>query len=267
VTKNEESAHTLDSVPHVQEWRNQEEPSNCILSGDRAAGGTWRPGLGAGLAALAICTFACLGLPTTAVASRAPSRVERVAITRAAITTEGGQGLLIRVTDIRVSTAGPWAVATIALFRRKYLKKPEEIFDGTFYRDRGRWLDTNSIKTPHRTPPGAVVRDLGLAPNPSKGGGGLSTLAIIGIVVGGLILLSAIGGRSGRKSGGTSGNFVPTASFPGSQPARKEVKCPNCVGRKWENCRLCLGAGCWGCQGGRVTCQTCQGKGTVLARG
>jgi hypothetical protein len=57
------------------------------------------------------------------------------------------------------------------------------------------------------------------------------------------------------------------ALFPGSQRqvAGGEVPCPTCVGRTWVNCRLCGGAGCWGCRGGRITCKTCKGRGTVPA--
>jgi hypothetical protein len=60
---------------------------------------------------------------------------------------------------------------------------------------------------------------------------------------------------------------IPTAPFPASQrqAAGGEVQCPGCAGRTWVNCRLCSGAGCWGCKGGRITCQRCDGKGTVPA--
>lgn len=71
--------------------------------------------------------------------------------------------------------------------------------------------------------------------------------------------------RDGARRGWDRG---PTAPLVGSQPAGGERRCPNCAGRKTQNCRNCGGDyfGCWACKGGQVTCQICNGTGTVLAR-
>jgi hypothetical protein len=241
-----------------------------------------------GLVCLTLALLAvALAVPAIAEAYRAATPAEQSEMERSAVLYHENPnsdvpGTNVTVTNVKVSTAGPWALASVAVTAKATGEQaggPE-----AFRQIDGTWTDVGFFnEEPASMLPEAVAKDLGVpylpsnesgtststarrAPNPTKGGGGLSTLAIIGIVVGGLILLSAIGGRSGRKSGWTSGNSVPTAAFPGSQPAGNQVECPNCRGRKWENCRLCGGAGCWGCRGGRVTCQTCKGTGTAPAR-
>ena len=72
-----------------------------------------------------------------------------------------------------------------------------------------------------------------------------------------------------REETRSANGRVPTASYPSRspQPAVLAVECPNCRGRKWVSCRSCGGRfeGCGFCRGGRVTCQTCNGTGTVPA--
>lgn len=58
-----------------------------------------------------------LALPTVAMAWRPPSKTERAAIVRAA---QGSPRAVpekpVHVSDIRVSTVGPWAAATVTLY-------------------------------------------------------------------------------------------------------------------------------------------------------
>ncbi len=67
-----------------------------------------------------------------------------------------------------------------------------------------------------------------------------------------------------RKGARSANARVLTAPYPSRspQPAVLGVECPTCRGRKWVSCRNCFN-GCQFCQGGRVTCKTCQGTGTV----
>jgi hypothetical protein len=96
---------------------------------------------------------ALLVAPAAAQASREPRPSERAAIVRAARRTEAAPGVKVRVADVRVSTAGPWAVATVTLVYPASSQEQEE----HFRRAGARWIDTQ------REMPLADQRSLGLA--------------------------------------------------------------------------------------------------------
>jgi hypothetical protein len=110
---------------------------------------------------LALLIAAGLWIPPSALAARDPTAAERVAITGAAAETEAGPTQRVVVTNIEVSTKGPWAVADVALYLRGVAEVEQEMTD-TFYKRGGRWLDTANANTPERTMPAAVESDLGL---------------------------------------------------------------------------------------------------------
>jgi hypothetical protein len=179
------------------------------------------------------CCALSLALPSTTVASRPPHPNQRTAITRAAIATDGGPLLLVRVTGIRISIAGPWATAIVTIFQRKFPRHPEMSAVESFYSDDGRWLDTNNANTPERNPPSAVQADLGLQPNSTKGGNGLSTAAIIGIVLGALVLVSIIASQGGGSSGSEAfrSHALPTparANVQTSGEQKQKRPCTSC---------------------------------------
>ena len=177
---------------------------------------------------------------------------------------------------IRISTAGPWAIATVDTYQCRFPKHVEMSADESFYRDRGRWLDTNSISTPERTPSDAVVADLGLSPNSSKGGGGLSMVEIIGIVLGGLVLLSILGSMTGVR--GPDVDPPPKPSEPVEPWRLPHRTYPVCNGNK-PVCTICGGrkmvpnpnspdashaehVACYS-RANPVPCSRCQGRGYI----
>jgi predicted RNA-binding Zn-ribbon protein involved in translation (DUF1610 family) len=106
-------------------------------------------------AAIAVCCagVGLLAWPVGALAARDPTARERTAIIAAARRTEGGEGVKVKVKDIRISTAGPWAVATVTIVLPASTQEQEE----HFRRTAGRWTDTL------REMPLADQRNLGLA--------------------------------------------------------------------------------------------------------
>ena len=62
------------------------------------------------------------------------------------------------------------------------------VAEDTFLKAHGKWLETNYYLTPDRTPPNAVVADLGLPADPSKSKSN-HTVEIIGTVAIGLLAL------------------------------------------------------------------------------
>jgi hypothetical protein len=240
--------------------------------------------------AVVVCCVLSFVWPSTALGSHPPHPNERTAITRAAIATDGDRGrfLLVRVSDIRVSTAGPWATAIVTIFQRKFPRHPEMSAVESFYRDDGRWLDTANANTPERNPPRAVQADLGLQPNSPKGGSGLSTAAIIAIVLGAVLLISIIGSQGGGSSSSeTFRSLAPStpthANMQTSGEKKQERPCTSCSttgklpcthykcqqrggwwepnpnnpgGQRWQVCPSCLSAG------GSV-CGNCKGAGWI----
>lgn len=134
-------------------------------------------------------------MPTIAQAHRAPTPRERSQTRHAAILAEGGPRLRIAVTDIRVSTVDAWATATVTTYPKAKGAKPEMVAEDTFLKAHGKWLDTDYYLTPDRTPPNAVVADLGLPANPSKSKSN-HTVEIIGAVAIGLLALMVLGRSS-----------------------------------------------------------------------
>jgi hypothetical protein len=232
----------------------------------------WTAGLLVGLAFV-------LMLPAAASASRRATAGERAAIVRAAVATKGSPTQLVRVSDIAISTAGPWATATVRLYLRSSPRDLEMASEDTFYRARGRWRDTANGNTPERTPPEAVVKDLGL-PDQSTGS---SHTTVIVAVVGILALLMVIGGRGTRTAGTASGGSgsSTTRPQPVQAPAEHRTTCSSCQGKgkhtchhgpcgarggwwephphspgnqQWVICPVCSGRGQW-------TCDACHGRG------
>ncbi|HJS96286.1 MAG TPA: hypothetical protein VJ741_18620 [Solirubrobacteraceae bacterium] len=225
--------------------------------------------------AVLACGALLLATPAGALAARAPDRNERRAITRAALITDGGPSLLIRASDIRVSTAGPWATAQVATYQARSPKQPEQVAVESFYRSHGRWLDTNNANTPERNPPAAVRADLGLQPNVSSSGGGLSPLVIAAIALGGVLVLSIVVAALRPERGpqtvtirGPDPRPDPQPSGPGSRPR----VCPRCSGAREIRCPEypCQGNGGWYADdpnhSGRPVwrvCQRCHGRGKI----
>jgi hypothetical protein len=236
------------------------------------------------LAAL-VCSAVLLAMPAAALASRGPRPGEARAIMRAAGITDGGEGLLVRVRRIRVSTAAPWATANVAIYQSRFTKHAEQVEQDSFYRAHGRWLDTNNASTPQRNPPAAVRADLSLPSNTSPAGGGgpsvpaIAAVALI-VVFGVGLLISKLGDR-GKDDPQivqpprpdpvrTSWSADRQRPKCGRCNGTREVKCPNwdCQGNGWwydENPNhpgQTIQVGCWQCQrSGKVTCPDCQGSG------
>jgi hypothetical protein len=157
----------------------------------------------------------------------------------------------------------------------------------SFYRYHGRWLDTNNANTAERNPSTAVQADLGIQPNSSTGGGGLSTAAIIGIVLGALFLIvifaSQGGGANDSDTVRSHAPATPTrANAQASGEKKRERPCTSCGttgklpcihykcqkrggwwepdpnnpgGQQWRVCPSC---------GGKTyasVCENCKGKG------
>lgn len=106
--------------------------------------------------------FAGLAAPDAALAARSPSHGEQAAIIAAAVSADGSPQQRVRVSDVRISTDGPWAAASVSIYRRgsSQLEQAEE---DTFYRVHGSWIDMASADAPNIAMPAAVERDLGLA--------------------------------------------------------------------------------------------------------
>lgn len=171
------------------------------------------------------CTLVAVAgaLPAVAYASRQPTSRERAAITRAAVKTDGSPTQRVRVSQIVVSTAGPWATATVSLYLKRDPTTPEMVSEETFYRSHGEWLDTNNAKTPERTPPDAVVQDLSLPANPGQNTGP-STLAYIiaGIII--VLIVALIIALVVRVIKKLSGGVVITE--PPQQPRPQQRRQP-----------------------------------------
>lgn len=226
-----------------------------------------------GLVGAGLCVMGAV--PSTALASRVPRPNEREAITRAAVATDGGPFLLIRVSDIRVSTAGPWATANVATYQRKYPKHPEMVAEESFYRFDGRWLDTNNANTPERNPPAAVVADLGLPSNanPHHGASHVILIAVLS-VLGFLLLCGVIGDVLTRLVKGP-GPQPPEPNPPKPYPPEPQPGSePYSYDPPKEKCMVCHGSGkmdCYTCHGNRsipdpntgepIPCVVCQATG------
>lgn len=125
--------------------------------------------------ALAVVLLSGLWLifPAAAMASRAPTAAERSAIVRAAHAMVAPTER-VRVSDIRVSTAGPWAAATLRLYLRGY-PHPEQVARDAFYNDHGHWREGDEVGVPEKFPH-AVAEDLGFA----DGGNGIPIGSYVG---------------------------------------------------------------------------------------
>jgi hypothetical protein len=67
-------------------------------------------------AASGLVALMCLAITSSAIAWRHPSRSERTQITTAAKRTEHAGSGKVQVSNIRVSTVGPWASATLTIY-------------------------------------------------------------------------------------------------------------------------------------------------------
>lgn len=77
----------------------------------------------------------CVVLSAPAVASRRPTQWERQAITRVGERTPHAGNSRVYVRNIRVSTIGPWASATLTIY---FGEEPDNAI-GIFHYKRGRW--------------------------------------------------------------------------------------------------------------------------------
>jgi hypothetical protein len=87
-------------------------------------------------ACLASVTAVCLALAASALAWRHPTPSERSAITRVASDTPTASHKKVRVSAIRVSTAGPWASAQVAVY---FGKQPDYATD-ILHQVHGKWI-------------------------------------------------------------------------------------------------------------------------------
>ncbi|HEY3758821.1 MAG TPA: hypothetical protein VGL37_03620 [Solirubrobacteraceae bacterium] len=81
----------------------------------------------------------CLVLVASALAWRAPTRSEQQAITRVAERAPHAKRAHVHVSDIRVSTVGPWADATVTLY---FGNAPDNATD-ILHRVHGKWINAS----------------------------------------------------------------------------------------------------------------------------
>jgi hypothetical protein len=251
---------------------------------------------------LPVTAAAALLLPAAAAAHRSPTRHERTLIIGAAIAAEGGKDLRVRVAQIAVSTVahGFWAAATVSIYRKGNLKKPEMVARDAFFKARGKWFDT-TIR--NRTPSNAVASDLGLQASGSPhratpsseyrvskhtlreiaiyGGAGFVLLLIIGRIAGAYADSGASeGGGSTPEDHGTGATRSSEPGWSSPQPRQPQKQlvtktCPSCR-NGLTPCFSCGSSGqvpdpttgemltCGACGGhGGFPCSPCSGRGWI----
>jgi len=201
----------------------------------------------------AICLGVAVGLLASApaLAARSATAPERRAITHAAAIADGSPTQRVRVTNIKVSTAGPWATATVAIYLKR-TKTPEMVSEETFFRLHGRWWDTTDGNAPQRTAPAAVVSDLGLpgSGDTASNVGHIIAYVFIGLLV--LGVLALIGKISSATSAGAEPGGGGRTSSSGPQPFK-----PQYGTKPSEKCRYPA------CRSGKVMCHICHGRGSI----
>jgi hypothetical protein len=213
-----------------------------------------RHSLGRRLALLVTATScAVLLVPAAARADRAPSRGERREIVRAS-RAEAAPTQFVKTSGVRVSTAGPWATARVALYSRRAPSKPEMTSDDLFVHTHGRWVDT-AVDGKDREPPDRVLKDLGFdtGGGPSTAGVVIFALLVFFVVVGVARLLGGGGTRPPPVSympptnASTTKPPTPARYEPIPAGPRKVNKpCPHCHGTGKEprgSCGHCHGTG------------------------
>jgi hypothetical protein len=235
--------------------------------------------------------------PGVAQADRTPTARETRAIVRAAHA-QAAKTQFVKVSDVRVSTAGPWAAATVALYHRSTPSTPQMTTDDLFVHTRGRWVDT-AVDGKSREPPDRVLADLGF----DTGDGSPSTVLVVIVAVvlaaiaGGFLLLvfgglgmlfgSSGGGTTSGSAGGAAPRGGPVRTTPKPtefEPAWRthtptETPCGRCGGSGREppgGCGRCHGSGWYDnpyarpdgpsilpCDCGNRVCTGCGGRGRV----
>jgi hypothetical protein len=136
-----------------------------------------------------------------------------VAIIGTAQRTEAIPRATVKLTDIRVSTLGPWAAATVSV----HSPTVSQVSDDTFYRGPHGWIDTASADFNGPETPSAVEDELGL------NGSGRSVWLEIAVLVGWFLALCGsvdvlLQPRSAfQKTGGTKLRWL-LIEFAGAIP-------------------------------------------------
>lgn len=198
-----------------------------------------------GFLALGICAW--LLSAATALAARNPFPGESAAIERAARRDQAYRQYPIKVTisDIEVSTVGPWATAAVVVQAKKNSAVLQELQE-VYYRARRGWVGSEDPRFSSRVMPAKAERDLGLSP---RGTSELLWVKIVVWVVMGLGAAAILAGIAWLLSrGGQGDTYAAPARFsppqrvdsePWRPEAKKRIPCPA------------------GCQSGRMACPEC----------
>jgi len=113
-------------------------------------------------------TVTSLTLTASALAWRHPTSSERSAITRAANRTpHAGSHKKVQVSNIRVSTVGPWASATVAIY---FGKQPDQA-TAVLHKVHGKWVSAGAGTAGEQcVMPPKDRRNLGFGPYPCRQG-------------------------------------------------------------------------------------------------
>lgn len=235
-----------------------------------------------GFFTLGICVW--LLAAATALAARSPGPGESAAIERAARRDQAFRQYPIKVTisDIEVSTVGPWATAAVVVQSRTNSAVLQELQE-VYYRARRRWIGSEDPHVSIRAMPAKVERDLDLSPQ------GTSELLWVKIVVwvvmglGAAAILFGIGWLLSLGGGqGATYTTPPNSSPPQSvdsehgrpRPKRRvpcpagcqggRAPCPECGWRRtMQDPTTSVFANCETCGGQLFLCQRCQGAGWI----
>jgi hypothetical protein len=240
--------------------------------------------LGLCLLALGACVW--LLAATTALAARSPDPAERAAIERAARRDQAYRQYPIKVavSDIEVSTVGPWATAAVVVRAKENAAVLQELQE-VYHRAQRGWIGSENPHISNHEIPAKVKRDLGFS-SPS----GSSELLWVKIVVwvvmafGALVILAGIAWLLSLV-GGQGTTYSPPARFStpqrvDSEPwrppqAKKRVPCPGGCHAGRRACPRCgwqravqdpttsVYVTCKTCGGQLFPCNTCHGAGWI----
>jgi hypothetical protein len=198
------------------------------------------------LLALGICVW--LLAAATSLAARSPDPAESAAIERAARRDQAYRQYPIKVTvsDIKISTVGPWATAAVVVRAKKNSAVLQELQE-VYYRARRGWVASEAPYLSSRVVPAKVERDLGLSPQGTSELLWVKILVWVVMALGATAILAGLAWLLSRGGGQGDTNTAPARFSPpqrvDSEPwrpqAKKRVPCPA------------------GCQGGRTACSGC----------
>jgi hypothetical protein len=232
-----------------------------------------------GFLVLGICV--CLLSAATALAARSPDPGERAAIERVARRDQAFRQYPIRVTisDIEVSTAGPWATASVVVQARENSAVLQEIQE-VYHRSRRGWIGSQDPRFSSYVVPAKVERDLGLSSRELRW---VKIVVWVVMALGAAAVLAGIAWLLSRGAGRGDTQTAP-ARFSAPQPvdsepwrtqAKKRVPCPAGCRSGRKECPECGWrrvvqdpatsefATCEICGGQLFLCDTCHGAGSI----